>query len=152
MNAYLERRINEQNEDLKTKKVREDLTLSLTDKAYRNLKLLAYKAGFESAGELLSSFVGDLTDWGGSNGTDERDCADRWYERAFGSCEYESNFRHFLYELGYDLDDMSFMLEEEDYFEDAYENYIDFNYGKENQSKEKCIALLKEIVEKGKNL
>lgn len=148
MNEYWERRINEQNEDFKTKKVREDLTLSLTDKAYRNLKLLAYKAGFESAGQLLSSFVGDLTDWGGSNGSDERDCAEGWYKRAFGSCEHESNFRHYLYESGYDLDDMWFMLEEEDYFEYAYGNYIDFNYGKENQSKEKCIALLKEIVEK----
>ncbi|MCB8818664.1 hypothetical protein LJE72_24720 [Desulfosporosinus sp. SRJS8] len=82
MNDYYVNRVKEQNEDLKSKKVREDLKISLTDKAYEELKLLAYKAGFQCAEQLLSSFVGDLTGWGGSNGSDERDCADRWFERA----------------------------------------------------------------------
>ena len=152
MNNYYVNRVKEQNEDLKSEKVREDLKISLTDKAYEELKLLAYKAGFQCAEQLLSSFVGDLTGWGGSNGSDERDCADKWFERAFGSCEYYSNFRYFLYDYDYPLEDMSFMLEEEEYFEDAYQNYIDENYGKTNQSREECLALLKEIVEKGEEL
>lgn len=64
VNEYWTQKVNEQNEDLKSMRIRDDFKLSLTDKAYIYLKALAYKAGFNSPGELLSSFIGDLTGWG----------------------------------------------------------------------------------------
>lgn len=151
MNDYYAERVKEQNEDLKTDRIREDLKVKLTDKEYSDLKLLAYKAGFKSAGELLSSFVGDLTGWH-TNGSDEEDKADDWYNRAFGSSEYYSNFRHHLFNDDCSLQDMKEMLDDEDIFEDAYERYIDENIGKTNQSKEECLKLLKELLEKGEEL
>lgn len=152
MNDCYAKRVNEQNEDLKSIRVREDLKINLTDKAFISLKSLAYKAGYKSPGELLSSFIGDLTGWGYTNGSDERDCAEQWYQRAFGMSEYYSNFIHYLYDNDYTLDDMSDMLEEGEYFDDVYERYTDDNYGKTNQAKEECLAILKELVEKGEEL
>jgi len=151
MSEYWTQRVNEQNEDLKTSREREDLKISLTDKEYSNLKLLAYKAEFKSAGDLLSSFVGDLTGWH-TNGSDESDFADRWYERAFGTSEYYSNFRYHLFNNDFSLEDMADMLEDEDFFEDTYQSYLGENEGKTNQSKEACLALLKELVERGEEL
>ncbi|HVJ49387.1 hypothetical protein [Desulfitobacterium sp.] len=152
MNDYYAKRVNEQNEDLKSIRVRDDLKINLTNKAFISLKSLAYKAGFESAEELLSSFIGDLTGWGYTNGSDERDYADRWYERAFGSSDYYTNFRYYLFNNGLSLEDMADMLDDEDYFEDVYQSYIDENEGKTNQSKDDCLALVKKILEKGEEL
>jgi len=141
----------EQNEDLKTERVREDLKISLTDKEYSVLKLRAYKAGFRNAGELLASFVGDLTGWH-TNGSDERDKADDWYERAFGMSEYYSNFRYHLSNYEYCLEDMKVLIEDEDFFEEVYQEYLGEQYAKHNQSREECLNLLKEILEEGKEL
>ncbi|OEH86077.1 hypothetical protein BHU72_14605 [Desulfuribacillus stibiiarsenatis] len=140
-----------QREDLNTKANREDIKISLTDKEYSNLKLMAYKAGFRDAGELISSFVGDLTGWQ-SNGSDERDKANEWYERAFGTSEYHSNIRHYLYDNDYSLDDMNDLLEDEDYFEEIYQAYISENSRMNNESKEQCLQTLKDIVSKGVEL
>lgn len=41
-------RAKESKEDFGTKKLREEVKISLTDKEYVNLKLRAYKAGFRS--------------------------------------------------------------------------------------------------------
>ncbi|WP_298203108.1 hypothetical protein [Desulfosporosinus sp.] len=151
MNDYYVLRAKEQNEDLQTDRIREDVKVSLTDKQYSCLKLLAYKAGFKNAGELLSSFVGDLTDWH-HKGSDERDRASDWYERAFGMSEYYSNFIHYLYNYNYTQDDMTDMLEDEEYFDDVYESYIDENERKTNQTKEECMNVIKELIEKGEEL
>jgi hypothetical protein len=142
-------RVKEQNEDLETDKVREDLQVNLTDKEYTNLKLMAYKAGFDSPGKLLSSFVGDLTGWH-SNGSDERALADQWYERAFGMCT--NYFRHHLFNFDYSLDSMQDMLDDTDFFEEVYEEYSDENYRKDLESKEDCLKLLEEIIKEGKEL
>ncbi|KJR47384.1 hypothetical protein UF75_2228 [Desulfosporosinus sp. I2] len=151
MNEYYLLRAKEQNEDLQTDRIRKGLKVSLTDKEYSSLKLLAYKAGFKSAGELLSSFVGDLTDWH-TNGSDESDLASEWYERAFGMSEHYTNFIHYLYNHDYTLEDIADMLEDEDYFEDVYERYIDENEGKTNQTREECINVIKELIDKGEEL
>ena len=100
-----------------------------------NLKLLSYKAGFRNAGDFLASFVGDLTFWH-SNGSDERDKADDWYERAFGMSEYYSNFRYHLLDYDYCIDDMKEMIEDNDFFEDAYESYVAENSGKTNLNRD----------------
>lgn len=144
-----EESVKEQNEDLKTNKVREDLQVNLTDKEYSNLKLRAYKAGFKSAGELLSSFVGDLTGWH-TNGSDEKDLADQWFERAFGM--WRGYFRYHLFNYDYDLDAMQDMLNDTDYFEEVYKEYKSENQEKDLQSKEECLKLLKEIIKEGNEL
>ena len=152
MNEYWAQKVKEQNEDLKSMKVREDLKVSLTDKALIELKALAYKAGFKSPGELLSSFIGDLTGWGYTNGSDERDYAERWYERSFGMREYEAYFIYHLYNTDFTLADMEALLEDEEYFEEIYQYYLDDNEGKATQTKEECKKLVKELFEKGEEL
>lgn len=144
-------RTTEINKDIKSDNIREDIKINLTDKEYSNLKLLAYKAGFESAGKFLSSFVGDLTGWH-SNGSDERDIADQWYQRAFGMSEYYSNFRYHLFNYDYCLDDIQEMIEDQDFFNQVYDEYLGECYAKENQSKEECLEVLKEIIIKGVEL
>lgn len=151
MNEMWEQRVREQNEDFETDKIRQDIQINLTDKKYSNLKLMAYKAGFKSAGEFLSSFVGDLTGWQ-SNGSDERDLADQWYDRAFGMSEYYENFRYYLYNYDCDLDTMKQMLDDADYFEEVYAEYKDEAGTKEIESKESCLAVLKELIDKGEEL
>lgn len=151
MNEYYAKRTQEQNEDSKTRRIRENIKINLTDKEYNNLNLMAYKAGFKSAGELLSSFVGDLTGWH-SNGSDEREKANDWYERAFGMYEYYSNFRYHLFNYDYCLDDMQDMIEDADFFEAVYKEYIGEKYAKNNQNKEECLEVLEEIIKEGVGL
>lgn len=144
--------IKEHNEDVETNCVREDLKISLTNKQYANLKLKAYQAGFKNPGDFIQSFVGDLTGWA-SNGSDERDLADRWYQRAHGLCEFYYYFHYFLFNYDYmNLVMMSELLVDEDYFEAVYEEYTEEAWGKDVQSREDCIQLLKEIVETGVEL
>lgn len=70
---------------------------------------------------MLSSFVGDLTGWYHTNGSDERDKADDWYNRVFGC--WIAYFRLFLHKNHYSLDDIKDMIEDEDFFNDIYEDY-----------------------------
>ena len=144
-------RAQEQKEDLKTKSIREDINLSLSDKEYSILKLRAYKAGFKDVSQLLVSFVGDLTGCF-TNGSDEESKADEWYERAFGMSGYYSNFRYHLFNNDFSLEDMKDMIEDEDWFEDTYQDYLAENSHMTNETKDICLATLKEIVEKGEEL
>lgn len=41
------------------------------------------------------------------------------------------------------------MLENDEYFNEVYDEYLEEAYGKDVQCKEECIQLLKEIVECG---
>ncbi len=148
MNMW-EERVKKQSEDLKTNKVRDDLKISLTDLEYKELKGLAYEAGFKNAGALLSSLVGDLTGWH-SNGSDERDRAEQWYERAFG--RWEGYFRYHLYIYENDLDAMNDMIEDPEYFEEVYGAYQAENKGKYIESKEDCLKLLRELIHDGTEL
>lgn len=141
-------RVKKQNEDLKTEKVREDIQVSMTDKEYRNLKLLAYKVGLKSEGELLSSFVGDLIGWR-PNGSDERDLANRWYERTFSTGI--GYFRHFLFIHKYDLDTIKNILEDADFFKEVYEVYK-YQNDEMVENKERCLKVLNEIIMEGKEL
>ena len=149
---FWEARAKEQKEDLETDKIREDIKLMLTDKQYNVIKLLAYKANFNDAGEFLASFVGDLTEWH-SNGSDERDYADQWYRRAYGYVDYYSYFRYHLFNYDYCIDDMKKMLENEDYFEEVYEEYKNESCSQQKlESKDDCKKLLKELIEADKEL
>lgn len=46
-------KVEEMNEDISTTVIRKDMDVSLTDKEYSNLKLLAYKAGLENVGQFI---------------------------------------------------------------------------------------------------
>ncbi|UYO64381.1 hypothetical protein LNN31_08155 [Acetobacterium wieringae] len=136
----------EQKEDVKTDQVRKDIEITLTDKQYSNLKLKAYQAGFKNAGDFIQSFVSDLTGWC-SNGSDERDLADQWYQRAHGMSEFYYYFHFFLFNYDYmNLVMMSELLVDEDYFEAVYEEYTEQAWGQDVQSREECLELLKELV------
>lgn len=142
--------IQEQREDVKTDCVREDILISLTDKQYSNLKLKAYQAGFKNPGDFIQSFIGDLTGWS-SNGSDECDLADHWYQRAFGMSEFYYYFLYFLFDYHYELL-INLILEDEEYFEEVYEVYTEQAWNKDFQSREECLKLLKGIIEKGVQL
>jgi hypothetical protein len=140
----------EQRKDVKTDCVRADISISLTDKQYSNLKLKAYQAGFKTPGDFIQSFIGDLTGWS-SNGSDERDLADQWYQRAFGMSEFYYYFLYFLFDYHYErLSNL--ILEDEEYFEEVYEEYTEQAWKKDVQSREDCLKLLKEIIEYGAQL
>lgn len=145
MDAWNER-VKIKNEDLNTDRIREDIQVNLTDLEYKDIKSYAYKAGFETIGSFLSSFVGDLTGVH-SNGSDECEFADQWFERAFGSWRWCLYFRSYLYENSFSLDDMEEMLEEEDYFKDVYGVYKECGEGKEIEEPEECRKLIQELVD-----
>jgi hypothetical protein len=139
------------NQDNATGCIREDIKIKLTDKQYSNVKLLAYKAGFENVGELISSFVGDLTGWH-PNGIDESELAADWYQRAFGMNEYYSYFRYHLSNYDYCLNEMKKMIKDYEFFNQVYEEYLGECYAKNVQSKEDSLKELEKIVSKGKEL
>lgn len=85
----------DQKDDVKTDRIRDDMAISLKDEQYSNLKLKAYQAGFKNPGDFIQSFVADLTGWC-SNGSDERDLAGQWYERAYGMSEFYYFFHIFF--------------------------------------------------------
>lgn len=141
MSDMWNKRVQEQNEDLKTKSDK-GVNVEMTDNEYSNMTLLALKVGFKSARELLESFVGDLSGCH-TNGSDESDIADQWYDRAFGIWEQiHSYFRHHIYDYDIDVDSMA---EDEDYFEEVYGEYLEEEPNKEHDSKEDCLVIIKEL-------
>lgn len=145
---YFAERMQEQREDLATKKALE-FKLELTNKQAANLELRALKAGFHSGAELLESFIGDLTGWS-TNGSDEERMADEWYERAFGmSTEFYAFFRYHCYNYEYHIDDLIESLEDEDLFDEFYQEYVDENSWNKSltlQSKEECRKVIEEMT------
>ncbi len=136
-------RVQEENEDLKTLGDK-GVNVRMTDKEYENITLLALKHGFKNAAQLLESFVGDLTGRH-INGSDESDIADQWLDRAFGIwSETYDYFRHYIYDFDYDIEDLA---ADEDYFEDIYNEYLENYPNKEHDSKEECLAIIKELQE-----
>lgn len=135
------KRVQEQNDDLKTKGDK-GVHVEMTDKEYSMMTLLALKVGFKSAGQLLESLVGDLSGWH-TNGSDESDLADQWFDRAFGIWEEtKSYFRYYLFNYDINVEEL---LEDEDYFEEVYNEYLEEDENKEHDSKEECLAIIKEL-------
>ena len=86
------------------------LTLNLSDADVERIALYAARGGMTVA-ELLEGFIGDLVDGTYSHGSDERDYADRWYERC--------GFEHMA-------DDNIAKLAREDYLETMIEYCNDY--------------------------
>lgn len=70
-----------QEAEIKTIKER-NFKLKLSDADVERLFIKAGRAGL-TVSELLENFIGDLVDGTYSNGGDERDCAERWFNRCW---------------------------------------------------------------------
>lgn len=90
------RRINaeEQQKEIETIKPRA-IELKLSDADYVRIAEKAAMAEM-TVEELLESFIGDLVNGTYSNGADERDCANAWYERCGFSFDNNFSFLHYL--------------------------------------------------------
>ena len=71
----------EQQNDIKIVKERR-ITVKMSDSDCDRLARKCGKSGI-TIGELIQSFIGDLIDGTYSNGSDERDYADQWFERCW---------------------------------------------------------------------
>lgn len=143
------KKVKESNEDVKTLGAY-SIKVDLTEKQYKELTSMALSVGFDNAAELLSSLTGDLTCWH-DNGSDERRMAEEWFDRAFGIwSETKYFFKYFLHEFDYDIKEHFGHYEnEEDLLEDIdgyYEEYVENAFGKECESKEECIKIIKESL------
>lgn len=151
--------------DIATKKDR-NLTVELTDQQYNSLCHYAFKAGFETPGELLASFAADLSGRH-SNGSDEEEHANQWFERAFSHAGGENSFLSYLFECDMDELDLENIITTtehepdeiydeyegqtetyaENYPYDWYEDYVDNVYNNNAQSKEECLALIRKLLQ-----
>ena len=89
------------------------LTIELCDE---DMERLCKKAGSVSmtAGELLENFIADLICGERTNGSDERECADRWFDRCGFAILKDKTFLVWL--IGTDmLDDVAWIWEEIQY-------------------------------------
>jgi len=77
--------IRKQNNDGKTRKPRK-FSLEITDEQYKRLHETAREYNI-TASQLLSSFIGDLVDYH-RNGSDEKELAEAWVERALAGRRY----------------------------------------------------------------
>ena len=86
------------------------ITVNLSD---ADVKRLAEKSGEGglTISELLENFIGDLVDGTYSNGSDERMCAEQWYQRCWFAMFSDDTFLKFLLLWG-DLDDYIDLMDE----------------------------------------
>ena len=77
------------------------LKLKLSDADCERISKKAGKHGLTVA-ELLENFIGDLTGGSHSNGSDERDYADQWFERCWFGMYPENTLLHHLLSWGYE--------------------------------------------------
>ncbi len=133
-------------QDTATTAQRPDIQLSLTNEQYRRLKSRAYEAGFDSPGELLASFVADLTGCQ-RKGSDECGLANDWFRRAHGFAMQTAYFRHFLDVVYPYTEDYQDILNDDEWFDEIYEDYITSTIGLHLQSPEDCKTVLKRLSE-----
>jgi hypothetical protein len=111
---------------------------------------LARKCGEHglTIGELIENFVGDLVGGTYSNGSDERDYADQWFERCWFGMFPEPTLLNHLLNLGYEPEHYLDMLEKLEELKDMRENW---KPEKESKMDEE-IAILKKWVKEKENL
>lgn len=105
-----------QQKEIETIKER-TITVKLSDADCEKLARQCGKHGL-TVGELLENFIGDLVGGTYSNGSDERDLADQWFERCWFGMFPEPTLLNHLLEHGYDpenyldtIDDIEHMKE-----------------------------------------
>lgn len=93
----------QQKKEIKTIKERK-ITVKLSDKDCNRLARKCGKHGL-TVGELIENFIGDLVGGTYSNGSDERDYAERWFERCWFGMFQEPTLLNHLLCFGYDPED-----------------------------------------------
>lgn len=84
-----------------------------------------------SAGKLIGNFINDLVDGAVSNGSDERDLVNQWFERCWFGIYPEYTFLRYLVENdSYDtvLDALKRIEESNEFIRDSEENLMNKNY------------------------
>lgn len=98
-----------QQEEIATIKER-ILKLKLSDADCERISKQAGEYGL-TVGQLIENFIGDLVNGTYSNGSDERDCATRWFERCWFGMFPEKTLLHHLLEWGYEPEEYLELLE-----------------------------------------
>lgn len=149
----------EQQKEIETIKPRKYM-LKLSD---ADVERLAKRAGQYNltAAELLENFIGDLIGGTYSNGSDERDYADRWAERCWFALEPDKNLIAFLCGgLWYDIDgliaslesiesiksDVEYALERINNPDDEWKNLVYHKYNDDRTSYE-CVPCYNSLEE-----
>lgn len=109
VDRYYTKLVNRQQKEIETIKER-TITLNLSDADCDRLARKCGKSGL-TIGKLLENFVGDLVDGTYSNGSDERDYADQWFERCWFGMFPEPTLLNHLLNLGYEPEHYLDMLE-----------------------------------------
>lgn len=124
-----------QEKEIKTIKNR-SITIKLSD---ADCERISKKAGLggQTVSELLENFIGDLISGTYTNGSDERDRANQWYDRCWFSWT-ENTLLQYLLELDYDVEEYNKHIEE------FLENNKEADIKKEI---EKCQKWLKNMQE-----
>ena len=139
----------QQKKEIETIKERK-ITVKLSD---TDCDRLARKCGEHglTVGELIENFIGDLVGGTYSNGSDERDYAERWFERCWFGMFPEQTLLNHLFCWGYEpedylntLDNIEIAQEEKKYLEEHPE--------KEPNMDEKIELIKKWIQDKDKLL
>jgi len=107
----------EQEKEIQTIKER-TITLKLSDADVERISNKAERHGL-TVSELLENFIGDLVGGTYSNGSDERDFADRWFERCWFGMFPEYNFLTYALNDWLDIDDI---LDDYDRLQDMRED------------------------------
>lgn len=107
------------------------ITLKLSD---ADCERIAKKAGIHnlSVGELLQNFIGDLVNGTYSNGSDERDRANDWFERCNFSWMHDKTLLRHLLEWETDIDDFLTICDELEYFKANPQEYEEEKKNGEN--------------------
>jgi bifunctional DNA-binding transcriptional regulator/antitoxin component of YhaV-PrlF toxin-antitoxin module len=113
---------NEQKKEIETIKERK-ITVRLSDADCDRLARKCGEYGL-TIGELIENFVGDLVGGTYSNGSDERDYANKWFERCWFGMFPEETLLKFLLYTGYDVYDD--FLEIIDDIENGYAELEDY--------------------------
>lgn len=113
----------EQEKEIKTIKER-NITVKLSDADVERISIKAGKHGL-SVGELLENFIGDLVGGTYSNGSDERDRAEQWFERCWFGMFPEETLLWYLLDWGHDVDDFLTTYDELKYFETNPQEFAD---------------------------
>lgn len=94
----------EQEKEIQTIRER-TITLKLSDADVDRISIRAERHGL-TVSQLLENFIGDLVGGTYSNGSDERDFADRWFDRCWFGMFPEYNFLTYVLDNWIDVDDV----------------------------------------------
>lgn len=113
----------EQEIEIKTIKER-TITLNLSDADCERIVKKVGKHGL-TVGKLLENFIGDLVDGTYSNGSDERNFAEQWFERCWFGMFPEETLLKYLLEWQYDIDNFLTVYDELKYYEANPQEYAE---------------------------